>query len=223
MILPGEHAPSHRHSSHALRVIIDSKGSYSVVDGQKTPMETGDVVLTPGWSWHGHGHDGDEPAYWFDGLDVPLTHLLEPMFFQEHPQKHAPVESVVETSPFRFRSADITRKLDAARADNEGFHGPRITLEAPTMPPMGLTVERLQSGQKTRRYRTTANTIFHVMDGEGESTVGDQRFTWKRGDTIVAPGWNGVSHRAESDAQWFAMSDEPLLRFSNYYRFEAMD
>ena len=88
MILPGEVAPSHRHSSHALRVIIDGKGSFSIVNGEKTPMETGDVVLTPGWCWHGHGHDGDRPAYWFDGLDVPLTHLLEPMFYQEHPQKH---------------------------------------------------------------------------------------------------------------------------------------
>ena len=109
MILPGEHAPSHRHSSHALRVIIDGKGSYSIVDGEKTPMETGDVVLTPGWCWHGHGHDGDEPAYWFDGLDVPLTHLLEPMFFQEHPEKHEKVERVVKTSPFRFKRDDIAR------------------------------------------------------------------------------------------------------------------
>jgi gentisate 1,2-dioxygenase len=137
MILPGEHAPSHRHSSHALRVIIDSKGSYSVVDGEKTPMETGDVVLTPGWCWHGHGHDGDEPAYWFDGLDVPLTHLLEPMFFQEHPQKHQKVERVAQTSPYRFKRDEIARRLDAATADPEGFHGPRVTLEAPTMPPMG--------------------------------------------------------------------------------------
>ena len=223
MILPGEHAPSHRHSSHALRVIIDSKGSYSTVDGEKTPMETGDVVLTPGWCWHGHGHDGDQPAYWFDGLDVPLTHLLEPMFFEEHPQKHEKIERVAQTSPFRFARADIARKLDAARADNEGFHGPRITLEAPTMPPMGLTVERLPSGEKTRRYRTTANTIFHVMEGAGETTIGEQRFPWTRGDTIVAPSWNAISHRATSDAQWFAMSDEPLLRFSNYYRFEALD
>jgi gentisate 1,2-dioxygenase len=223
MILPGEHAPSHRHSSHALRVIIDSKGSYSVVDGEKTPMETGDVVLTPGWCWHGHGHDGDEPAYWFDGLDVPLTHLLEPMFFQEHPERHEKVESVVQTSPYRFRREDIARRLDAARADNEGFHGPRITLEAPTMPPMGLTMERLQSGGTTRRYRTTANTIFHITDGSGETTVGDQHYTWTRGDTIVAPGWNAISHHAKSDAQWFAMSDEPLLRFSHYYRFEAVD
>jgi gentisate 1,2-dioxygenase len=53
-------------------VIIEARGAYSTVDGEKTPMETGDVVLTPGWCWHEHGHDGDEPAYWFDGLDVPL-------------------------------------------------------------------------------------------------------------------------------------------------------
>ena len=59
MILPGEQAPSHRHSSHALRVIIDGKGSFSTVNGEKMPMETGDVVLTPGWCWHGHGHDGE--------------------------------------------------------------------------------------------------------------------------------------------------------------------
>ena len=58
MILPGEFAPAHRHSSHALRVIIDGEGSFSVVNGEKTPMETGDVVLTPGWCWHAHGHEG---------------------------------------------------------------------------------------------------------------------------------------------------------------------
>jgi gentisate 1,2-dioxygenase len=223
MILPGEHAPSHRHSSHALRVIIDSKGSYSIVDGEKTPMESGDVVLTPGWCWHGHGHDGDQPAYWFDGLDVPLTHLLETMFFEEHPQKHETVERVAQSSPFRFARDDIARKLDAARADNEGFHGPRITLAAPDMPPMGLTVERLASGETTRRYRTTANTIFHVMEGAGETTIGERYFSWKHGDTIVAPGWNAIGHHAKSDAQLFVMSDEPLLRFSNYYRFEPLD
>jgi gentisate 1,2-dioxygenase len=94
MILPGEKAPSHRHTAHALRVIIDAKGAYSTVDGEKTPMETGDVVLTPGWCWHEHGHDGDAPAYWFDGLDVPLAIGLENMFdednpvrFDEHPRE----------------------------------------------------------------------------------------------------------------------------------------
>jgi gentisate 1,2-dioxygenase len=223
MILPGEKAPSHRHSSHALRVIIDGRGSFSTVNGEKMPMETGDVVLTPGWCWHGHGHDGDQPAYWFDGLDVPLTHLLEPMFYQEHPERHEKVERVVQTSPFRFTREDIARRLDAAKPDGDGFHGPRVTLEAPDMPPMGLRMERLSVGRNTRRYRTTANIIFHVTEGSGESMIGDKQFEWKRGDTFVAPGWHAINHRATSDAQMFEMSDEPLLRFSNYYRFEAMD
>jgi gentisate 1,2-dioxygenase len=223
MILPGEIAPSHRHSSHALRVIIEGKGSFSIVNGQKMPMETGDVVLTPGWSWHGHGHDGTEPAYWFDGLDVPLTQLLEPMFFQEYPQKYEKVERVATSSPFRFTRDDISRGLDAAKADPDGFHGPRITLAAPDMPPMGLSMERLSSGTRTRRYRTTANTIFHIAEGSGEMTIGDSRFSWRRGDTVVAPCWHAISHHASSDAQIFTLSDEPLLRFASYYRFEALD
>ena len=223
MILPGEIAPSHRHSSHALRVIIDGNGAFSIVDGQKMPMETGDVVLTPGWSWHGHGHDGSEPAYWFDGLDVPLTQLLEPMFFQEYPQKYEKVERVVASSPFRFTRDDISRGLDAAEPDTEGFRGARITLAAPEMPPMGLTMERLPSGTRTRRYRTTANTIFHVAEGTGKTAINEQRFSWRRGDTVVAPSWHAISHYAKSDAQLFTLSDEPLLRFANYYRFEAVE
>ena len=113
--------------------------------------------------------------------------------------------------------------LDAAAPDAEGFHGARITLAAPDMPPMGLSMERLTSGTKTRRYRTTANTVFHVAEGAGETTVGDKRFFWQRGDTFVAPGWHAISHQATSDAQLFVLADEPLLRFANYYRFEAVE
>jgi gentisate 1,2-dioxygenase len=221
MIRPGEAAPTHRHSSHALRVIIDGKGSFSTVNGEKMPMETGDVVLTPGWCWHGHGHDGDQPAYWFDGLDVPLTHLLEPMFFQEHPDKHQKVERLVTTSPFRFTREAIARSLDAAKPDPDGFHGRRITLAAPDMPPMGLAMERLESGTTTRRHRSTANTIFLAVEGAGESVIGDKRFSWRPGDTFVAPSWTRIEHRATGDATLFVLSDEPLLRFSGYYRREA--
>src|SRR4051812_42049765 len=44
-ILPGERARSHRHSSHAMRIIIESRGSYSVVNGKRHAMESGDIVL----------------------------------------------------------------------------------------------------------------------------------------------------------------------------------
>jgi gentisate 1,2-dioxygenase len=221
MILPGEKAPSHRHASHALRVIVDGKGAFSTVNGEKMPMDTGDVVLTPGWCWHGHGHDGSEPAYWFDGLDVPLTHLLEPMFYEEHPQRHEKVERLVTDSPFRFAGASIARGLEAAEPDPEGFHGRRISLAAPDMPPMALAMERLETGTKTRRYRSTANSIFLVCEGAGESVIGEERFAWQRGDTFVAPSWTRIEHRARADAVLFTLTDAPLMHFCNYYRFEA--
>jgi gentisate 1,2-dioxygenase len=221
MILPGEHAPTHRHAPHALRVILDGHGSYSVVDGEKTPMESGDVVLTPGGCWHGHGHDGDVPAYWLDVLDVPLTHLLEPMYYEEHPERYPPPVKTVSESPYRFSRDSIARRLDKARSDNEGFHGPRIELPAPTMPVMALSVERLAAGGRTRRQRSTANHIFCAMQGTGETVVGDTRFAWQAGDTFAVPSWTKYEHRATSDTQLFECSDEPLMRFANYYRFEA--
>src|SRR5260370_4951134 len=187
MMLPGEIAPSHRHSSHAVRVIIDGKGSYSIVNGQKIPMETGDVVLTPGWCWHGHGHDGEQPAYWFDVLDVPLTRLLEPMFYEEHPEKYEPVERMVTSSPFRLTRESIARGLDDANPHPGRFHGPRIPLATPDMPPMGLHVERIEGGTRTRRHRSTANTVFLVLDGSGTTTIGERDFAWRRGDAFADP------------------------------------
>ena len=217
MIMPGEAAPSHRHSSHALRVIIEAEGAWSVVDGVKTPMNSGDVVLTPGRSWHGHGHDGTVPAYWLDVLDVPFTQLLEPMFFEPHPAHgREPIREVAEVSPFRFPAADIARGLDQASADPEGRHGPRITLPTPSMPGMELFVERLATGQSTTRQRSTGNRVFAVMAGSGRSEIGDQLFHWAKGDTFVAPCWHWFSHHAEADAQIFTCTDEPILRFAKY-------
>jgi gentisate 1,2-dioxygenase len=220
MILPGEVAPSHRHSSHALRVILDASKAFSIVDGEKTPMESGDIVLTPGGHWHGHGHDGDQPAYWLDGLDIPTVQLLEPMFFEEHPDKFEKVTRLSATSPFRFSRSSIQKELDRAKPDAEQDSTARISLEAPQMPTMGLTVERQVTGSQTRKQRSTANRIFVVMQGAGSSAVGTRLIEWARGDTFVVPTWTHFSHSATSDAQLFCLSDEPLMRAFNYYRSE---
>lgn len=221
MILPGEKARSHRHSSHALRVILDSKGAFSTVDGEKTLMESGDVVLTPGMCWHGHGHDGDAPAYWFDGLDVPLTQLLEPMFFDEHPDGFQHVDTLTRESPMRFTWASIQARTEKAAKDNEGYFGRRVRLEAPAMPTIGIFVERLEAGQKTRRYRASANHIFVPMTGSGISRIGNETFDWARGDTIAAPIWHWIEHEALEDTILFTMTDEFLMRYAKYYRFEG--
>src|ERR1700730_11274423 len=190
-------------------------------DVGKTRRETGDVVLTPGWCWHEHGHDGDEPAYWFDGLDVPFVRPLENMFFEDNSVPFGPKPRPVATSPYRFPRDEIARRLDAAVADNEGFHGPRVTLEAPTMPTMQLTMERLAVGARTRRQRSTANRIFCCVEGSGETVAGDKRLAWQRGDTFAVPCWTKFEHTAAADPQLFSMPDEPLMRFCRFYRFEV--
>ena len=61
MILPGEVAPSHRHTQSALRFIVEGSGAYTAVDGERSTMEPGDFIITPSMAWHDHGHDGAEP------------------------------------------------------------------------------------------------------------------------------------------------------------------
>ena len=218
-ILPGEKARTHRHAPHALRVILDAKDAYSVVDGDKHPMETGDIVLTPGWCWHGHGHDGSEQAYWFDGLDVPLTRLLEPMFFEEHPAGFAPVQRVTETSPMRFAFADTLARL--ASAPGDAHFGRTIEIAAPTKPTIALRVHSWPAGWRNQPYRRTANTIYVVMRGRGRSTIGERSFDWEFGDTLAAPAWWRIEHHAAEDSIIFSMSDEQLMRWARYYRLEA--
>jgi gentisate 1,2-dioxygenase len=218
-ILPGETARSHRHAPHALRVILDAKGAYSIVDGDKHPMETGDVVLTPGWSWHGHGHEGAGQAYWFDGLDVPLTQLLEPMFFEEHPAGFEPVKRVTAESPMRFAFADTLRRLADAAADNH--FGRTIDLAAPTMPTITLKVHSWEAGWRNEPYRRAANTVYVVMRGQGTSVVGGNAFHWEFGDTLAAPAWSRIEHHVLEDSVVFSMSDEMLMRWARYYRLEA--
>src|SRR5687768_1902681 len=79
-ISPGETAPAHRHSPNALRLIIESDGAYTNVAGERIAMHRGDLVLTPGWAWHDHGHLGSQPAIWLDALDLAFGHLFGKIF-----------------------------------------------------------------------------------------------------------------------------------------------
>jgi gentisate 1,2-dioxygenase len=58
LILPGEVAPSHRHTQSALRFVIEGEGAYTAVDGERTTMHPGDFIITPSWTFHDHGNPG---------------------------------------------------------------------------------------------------------------------------------------------------------------------
>ena len=48
-------------------------------------MYPGDLVLTPNWTWHDHANDTDDPIIWLDGLDIPLVHMLEAVYYEPLP------------------------------------------------------------------------------------------------------------------------------------------
>ena len=104
LILPGEIAPSHRHTQSALRFIIEGRGAWTAVNGERTTMRPGDFIITPSWTWHDHGNpsveDGGEPVVWLDGLDIPLVASLDAGFAENFPEATQPVTPPKATASF---------------------------------------------------------------------------------------------------------------------------
>lgn len=209
-ILPGETARSHRHSPNALRLVLDAGGgAFTTVNKKKIPMTEGDVVLTPSGSWHGHGHDGDRAATWVDYLDVPLVQLLEPIFFEHHPDGIEQPERVTPESPFIFSFAKTEEGLRQAALDPQ--FGRQVELGGPALRTLGLFMMHLAAGAKTAPVRTTANNTYTVVRGEGSTTVDGETFGWQRGDVVAAPAWRAHHHAASKDAVLFRVTDAPVL------------
>ena len=221
MLLPGEKARTHRHSPNALRLVLDvADACYTVVDGVRIDMEPGDVLLTPGMSWHGHGNEGSAPGYWIDFLDVPLVQLLEPMFLDLWEGLQAATQTT-RVSPYVFTMAAM--QADLARASPDEHGRLRIRLDAPSMPTTALFMEKLGAGRKGRLIRSTENQIFAVVSGSGTSRVGEETFSWSRGDVFVAPGWHGVRHEAGEDALIFCVSDLPVHEKLGFHQLRGED
>jgi gentisate 1,2-dioxygenase len=77
LLLPGEWAPSHRHTPNAVRMVVEGEGACTTVDGERCPMQRGDLILTPTGLWHEHEHTGTEPVVWLDVLDLPVIYYAE--------------------------------------------------------------------------------------------------------------------------------------------------
>ena len=50
--------------------------------GDLVRMSRGDLLLTPGWNFHGHHNNTDKPMAWIDGLDIPFSYQNDVGFFE---------------------------------------------------------------------------------------------------------------------------------------------
>src|SRR5213082_2093063 len=120
IVMPGEIARAHRHSGAALRLIIEGKGGYTVVNGERVPMSPGDLVLTPNWSWHDHANDTDAPMISLDGLDTPLVRMLECGFREQFGAERQEVAAAVNASQWHYPMSEMRAALERRAAANPG-------------------------------------------------------------------------------------------------------
>ncbi|GAC1402961.1 MAG: gentisate 1,2-dioxygenase [Candidatus Velthaea sp.] len=220
LILPGEVARAHRHVSFALRFIIEGDGAYTAVGGKKVAMERGDVVLTPSWTWHDHGHEGAQPMVWLDGLDLPMYQHIPANFAQPYETERYPAEPAEAVSPLKYPWAEMQTALEGAGGSFAALpylhreHGGAISRI------IGAAAERVDAGACAPRRRETASSVYHVHSGSGSTRVGETNLHWQQGDTFCVPSWAPFAHRADERSYLFRFDDRPLVEAIGAYRAE---
>jgi gentisate 1,2-dioxygenase len=230
---PGEFTSAHRHQASALRFIMEGRGAYTVVDGERMSLGPRDLVLTPNGTWHDHGIDaGGTQCIWQDGLDIPLMNSLDANFFEVHPevvQKPAPLSRENWTKPyspvFRYgwdESYDtLKRSSEGSEFDGTVHEYKNPVTGGPIMPTIGAQLQRLLPGQETRTHRHTGSVIYQVAKGRGWSVIAGQRFDWEEKDIFALPSWAPHSHAnasATDDAVLFSFNDFPAMKALALYR-----
>ena len=217
---PGEFTSAHRHQASALRFVMEGKGAYTVVDGERMTLGARDFVLTPNGTWHDHGVDAEgTQCIWQDGLDIPLMNSLDANFYEVHPQTvqtPSPLSRENWTRPyspvFLYKWDESFKSLRRDKA----FEYKNPLTGGTVMPTMGARLELIE--KDTRPVRHTGSVIYQVATGRGWSEVGGQRFEWEEKDIFCVPSWTRYRHGAPGEAVLFSFNDFPAMRALSLYR-----
>jgi gentisate 1,2-dioxygenase len=248
LIMPGETAPTHRHTPSALRFMLEGEGAFTAVGGERTTMRAGDFVITPSWAWHDHGNEGTEPCAWLDGLDIPMVGFFETVFSEGYndqrqtltrPEGDAlarfgngllPIDDdgrrYGATSPIFNYPYERTREALVAAAKGAGpdpHLATTLRYANPVdggwvMPTMATWMTFAEAGFETAPMRSTDGIVMAVAAGRGEITVGDRTFQFRPRDVVAVPAWSWRSLRAEEDCFLFCFSDRTAQEKLGFYR-----
>ena len=249
LIQAGEIASPHRHSASALRFVIDGdRDMVTVVDGVDYPMENYDLILTPNWYWHGHHNRTDRNITWLDVLDLPSILSLNQMFYEpgdiglidadRAPSLETPSEDDLggptpKINQMRFSWDRMNARLQetAAAGDGDPFDG--VTCDyhqpdtgGPTLPTAHCRAHLLKPGAETKRHRHSSMAVYFVIDGDGETVVGDTTLKWSKHDAFCVPNWAWHHHlnpSMESEALLFSVDDSPVLNALGLLRVQSAD
>ena len=244
LLMPGEWAPSHRHTPNAVRMVVEGEGAWTTVDGEKCPMSRGDLILTPTGLWHEHGHDGTEPVIWLDVLDLPLVYYMEASYHingarqtvqpgqgdLQYARGGVVPSHVFERSKkaypmLRYAWQDAKAALEALAADAAAPEQVQITYINPETGTdaeniLGFYALMLRPGQTLRLAARSPAQVFHIIEGAVQAQIVGSTFQLAEADTCCAPGYEAVTLtnlHAQQAAFIFMADESPLHRKLGVY------
>lgn len=249
LLLPGEVAPAHRHSQSALRFVLEGgDGAFTTVRGERLGMHPGDLILTPSFEWHDHGHEGKDPIVWLDGLDIPLIRALN-VGFQETAtvrqqervtadgterarwgsglRPFAPDEPCARVERFTYPLAHWRSALDQLmRSANPTPHDGHC-LEfinpvdgGPVLPTISAFCHLLPANFQTRPQRRTDAGVYVVVEGSGCLLSSGRTMEVEARDIFVVPAWTDFTIRANTMLVLFGYSDRAVQQQLGLWRRE---
>ena len=247
LILPGETAAAHRHTPTALRFMLEGTGAFTAVNGERTAMRAGDFVITPAWSWHDHGNEGDQPCAWMDCIDLPMVGFFETMFAEEYNSERQMVTRPEGDALARYGEGllpiDVKSRhglatpvlnypyertrdalLKAARGEDPDRHlATTLRYANPldggwTTPTLSAWMTYVPRGFKTTPIRSTESMVMTVAEGRGALTVGEKTFAFGPRDIHAVPGWSWRSIEVSEDSFLFFFSDRAAQEKLGFFR-----
>ncbi len=135
-----------------------------------------------------------------------------------------------DTTPMiHYRGAEIRTTLNRLRSETgDPYEAIQVRFVNPVtgaavFPTLEYSAQLIRPGEETRFKRETASTLYIVLDGEGATEIGGQRYDWKANDIFVVPNflWRRHINTGRNDAVLYAVSDAPLMEKIGQYRAQG--
>jgi gentisate 1,2-dioxygenase len=119
--------------------------------------------------------------------------LTPPVPFADFPHR------LHEKGPTRIIPFDLSRQMQAL--------GPA------TGPALLANFVRIVEGDSIVTQPNATSELYYVLRGTGHTGLKDGELPWKQGDFFTLPAGSRAEHHADTDAAFYYVHDEPLLRY----------
>jgi gentisate 1,2-dioxygenase len=157
---------------------------------------------------------------WLDGLDLPMYQAIPVNFAQGYKERRYPSLETPE-STHKLPWKNVEAALSAIPGPYARYQyllsgGQQLSAI------IGAEAERVEVGGHSPLRKETTSFVYHVVEGEGYTEIGNERIEWIRSDTFCVPAWKPHRHfNASGETVFlFSFNDRSLLEKLGMFRRE---